>query len=97
MKADNNNLITFKLEGDGINFKDMKAIRALKIIENFIKEISKVDKNVKINNIQSGSIAPTVDFVFPFSEIEADIKKSINNFLIKIDIFLKLLLNRIIN
>lgn len=80
MKADNNNLITFKLEGDGINFKDMKAIRALKIIENFIKEISKVDKNVKINNIQSGSIAPTVDFVFPFSEIEADIKKSINNF-----------------
>ncbi len=80
MKSNDSYLITFKLEGDKINFKDMKAIIALKIIEDFIKEISKVDKNVKIDNIQSGSIAPTVNFDFPFSEIEVDIKKSINNF-----------------
>lgn len=74
MKSNDSYLITFKLEGDKINFKDMKAIIALKIIEDFIKEISKVDKNVKIDNIQSGSIAPTVNFDFPFSEIEVDIK-----------------------
>lgn len=80
MELNNSNLITFKLEGDGINLKDMKAVKALKIIEDFIREISKVDKNLKIDNIKSGSIAPTVDFSLPFAVIEIDIRKSIKDF-----------------
>lgn len=56
-----NKAITFKLQGNNINLNDMKPEDAISVINNFVKAIKKIDKNFKLNNIKSGSLAISLD------------------------------------
>ncbi|SUW04490.1 hypothetical protein [Brachyspira pilosicoli] len=56
-----NKVITFKLQGNNINLNDMKPEDAISVINDFVRAIKKIDKNFKLNNIKSGSLAISLD------------------------------------
>ena len=70
-----NKVITFKLQGNKINLNDMKPEDAISVINDFVKAIKKIDKNFKLNNIKSGSLAISLNME---EFIESSNKKSEN-------------------